>query len=74
MYRLNEQEKRRDHLHYNKLVLDFSSSEKHNIASVAKEKLNSFVMGHMNQYFKLVKKRIELEVRGFDVMSILSTL
>ena len=42
--------------------LNFSNSEQQNITDVAKEKLNIFIMGHMNQYFKLIKRRIELEV------------
>ena len=42
----------------------FRSLETKDVTSVAKEKLNNFIMGHMSQYFKLVKKRIELEVRN----------
>ncbi|XP_065071080.1 vacuolar protein sorting-associated protein 51 homolog [Rhopilema esculentum] len=50
------------------------NSEQQNITDVAKEKLNIFIMGHMNQYFKLIKRRIELEVQTEDSMILVRAL
>eukprot|EP00112_Aurelia_sp_Birch-Aquarium-sp1_P006498 Seg1716.21 transcript_id=Seg1716.21/GoldUCD/mRNA.D3Y31 product="Vacuolar protein sorting-associated protein 51" protein_id=Seg1716.21/GoldUCD/D3Y31 len=50
------------------------TGDKQKITDVAKEKLNEFIMGHMNQYFKLVKKRIELEIQTEDSMILVRAL
>jgi len=50
------------------------SNDTSSITSVAKEKLNGFIMGHMNQYFKLIRKRIELEVQIEDSMILVRAL